>query len=198
MLILKLVAFGFFIKFITGLDDTITRVPVIASITKTRAGKIAFSIGNLAAVSVAIVIAIFFSSLIIEIPYYKYITAGLLILLAAGIYFDFFVHKPREKAEANLLKMQKISIERFTKLMTIGFVASFATLLDDIIAYLPLYTTDNPWEMVWSSIGIISATIFQIILIIFFAEKITKIKYKEEIASAGLVILAVLLVLNIL
>ncbi len=198
MLILKLVAFGFFIKFITGLDDTITRIPVIASITKTRAGKIAFSIGNLAAVSVAILIAIFFSSIIIDIPYYKYITAGLLILLAAGIYFDIFVHKPRKKAEANLLIMQKITIERFSKLMAIGFIASFATLIDDIIAYLPLYITDNPWEMLYSSIGIISATIVQIILIIFFAEKISRIKYKEKIASAGLVILAVLLILNIL
>ena len=198
MIALKFIILGFFVKIITGLDDTVTHVPVIASITRTRMGKIAFSIGTLAAVIVAIIIAIFFSTIIKDFPSYRYITAGLIVLLAAGIYFDIFVHKPRKKAEIILFKQKQISLQRFTKLALIGFVASLATVLDDIIAYLPLFTADSTPVIIYSIVGILAATILEILLIIYFSEKIAKIKYKKEIAAAGLVILAGLLVFNII
>ena len=194
---LKYLFLGFFAKIITGLDDTITNVPIIASVTKTRIGKIAFSIGTLIAIIIAIVLALFFSSILKKIPFYRYIIVGLVFLLAALIYFDVFVHKPRTKAEKKLLKMKKISAKRFTKLVGIGFIASFATVLDDIIAFAPLFLGALITQLS-AIIGILIGAFLEIILVIFFAEKISKIKYKEEIASIGLVILGILILLNII
>ena len=194
---LKYLFLGFFAKIITGFDDTITHIPVLASVTKTRTGKIAFSIGTLLAIIAAIIIAMFFSSIIKKIPFYRYIIVGLIFILAALIYFDVFVHKPRTEAEKRLLKMKKISAKRFTKLLGIGFVASFATVLDDIIAYSPLFLGAF-FAKFYAVVGILIGTVFEILLVIFFAEKIAKIKYKEEIASIGLVILGVLILLKIL
>ncbi len=193
---LKFLLFGFIVKIITGLDDTVTHVPVIASLTRTRMGKIAFSIGTLAAVVVAIITAIFFSSIINDFPSYRYITAGLIILLAIGIYFDIFIHRPRTKAEKKLLKKSGISLERFTKLLFLGFIASLATVLDDIIAFLPLFTTKS--ATFYSISGILAATILEILLVIYFSEKIAKIKYKEEIAAIGLLILAALIIFEVI
>lgn len=195
---IKFLILGFLVKIITGLDDTITSVPVIASITRTKMGKIAFSIGTLAAISVAILIATVFSEIINNIPHYRYITAGLIVFLAIAIYFDLFIHKPKSKAEKKLFRKKIISTARFTKLVVIGFIASLATVFDDIIAYLPLFTDATASISIASGIGIITATILEISLVIFFSERIAKIKYKEEIAAAGLLILAGMIVFNII
>lgn len=194
---IKLIAFGFFIKIITGFDDTVTQVPVIASLTRTRIGKVAFTMGMLGAIIVAILVAVFFSSIIKDFPQYRYITAGLIILLAIGIYFDLFIHKPKKKVEKKFLKNGTISKARFIKLLFIGFIAALATVLDDIIAYLPLFTVD-PSLLAFPIIGILSAAIFEILLVIFFSEKIAHIKYKEEFAAIGLVILSMLILFEVI
>ena len=90
---------GFFSKTIASFDDAVTRIPVVAQLTKTRKGRIAFSIGNLLAVTVVIVIAMFFSSLLEKIPYTRTITSLLILLLAGAIYFDFFDGKIGKKVE---------------------------------------------------------------------------------------------------
>ena len=194
---LKYLGLGFFVKAITGFDDTITHVPILASLTKTRTGKIAFSIGTMAAIILAIIIAVFFSAILHTLPYYKYVAAGLVFALAAAIYFDVFIHKPRTKAEKRLLKRKKITAERFTHLIGIGFVVSFATVIDDIIAYTPVLLGDIS-SKIYAITGIVLFTILEIVLVIYFSEKISKIKYKEEIASAGLVILGILILTGII
>lgn len=196
-MILKFIALGFFVKVITGFDDTLTNVPILASVTKLRICKVAFSIGTLVAICLAIIISMFFATLLHLFPYYKYIAAGLIFALAAAIHFDVFVHKPRTKAEKKLLKRKKISVERFTKLIGIGFIATFATALDDIIAYSPLFLGEI-LERAYAITGILAGTILEIILVIYFSEKITRIKYKEEIASIGLVILGILILIGII
>jgi hypothetical protein len=198
MTALKFIILGFFVKIITGLDDTVTHVPVIASITRTRMGKVAFSIGTLAAVLTAIIIAVFFSAIIKDFPSYRYITAGLIIFLAVCIYFDVFVTKPRKQAEIKLFQKKQISLQRFTKLAIIGFIASLATVLDDIIAYLPLFTADSMSVTIYAASGILLGTILEILLVIYFSEKIAKIKYKEEIAAIGLLILALFILLEVI
>lgn len=187
---------GFFVKVITSLDDTITHIPVIASITKTRIGRIAFSLGNILAVIAAIFVALFFSSVLHEFPYYRFFAAGIVFLLAILIYFDVFVHKPRTEAEKKLLKIKRISAERFTKLLGIGFLASVATVIDDVVAYMPLFL-ENGWVRLYVAVGIIAATILEIIAVIYFSERIAKLKYKEEIASAGLAVLGFLILFNV-
>lgn len=186
---------GFYVKTITGFDDTITRIPLLSSITKTRYGKLMFSLGNILAVVCAILLAIFFSTLLNSIPYHKEISAVLVFALAAAIYFDLFVHKPRSKAEEKINKC--VSLKRCSQLIGIGFIASFATLIDDIVAYLPLFVNDGVM-MYYSIAGIIFGTIVQVILVIYFSEKIAKVKYKEEIAAAGLVILGILILTGLI
>jgi hypothetical protein len=190
MEILSAFLLGVFIKFITGIDDVITRVPVIAAVTRTRMGKIAFAIGSVLAVLVATAIAYFFSSFVIGFPAYRYIVVGVIFILAALIYFDVFVHKPRSKAEQKLMHLNQISAERFTKLLCIGFIASFVTVLDDVIAFLPLFLLDAHL-VIFGLIGIFVMTVVQAILVVTSAQRIARIRYKEEIASLGLVLLGI-------
>lgn len=195
---LKFIVLGFYVKIITGFDDTITHVPVIASLAKKRIGKIAFALGMLSAIIVAITIAVFSSSLIKTIPYYRYITVILIFSLAICIYFDVFVHESRAKTRKKILKEVKgISFGRFCKLAGIGFFAAMATVLDDIIVYVSIFTANSFHMTAYAVSGIILATLFEIILVIFFSEKIAKIKYKEEIASIGLLTLGVLILFNV-
>jgi hypothetical protein len=184
--------FGFLVKIITGFDDTLTNVPVLASVTKVRMGKIAFSVGTLLAIAAAIIASMLLTQAIGFFRYSRYIAAALIFLLAALIYFDVFVHKPRTKAEKKLMHRQKISAEHFTKLIGIGFFATIVTALDDIIAYTPLFLGAGFRVAAFAIAGILAATIVEIILVVYFAGMIAKIKHKQQIASAGLVILGIL------
>jgi hypothetical protein len=186
---------GIFIKIITGLDDTITHIPILASITKKRLGRIAFSIGTLLAIIAAIVVSFFFISAIKHFSYHRYISAFLLFLLAIAMYFDIFVHKPRTRLEAKFRK--KISFKRFTTLLGIGFLASIATVIDDVIAYSPLLAVSGI-NRYYAIAGILIATVLEILVVIYFSKKVAKIKYKEEIASLGLVILGILVLTGII
>ena len=196
LLYIKFFFLGAFVKLITGFDDTITHVPVIASVTNTRIGKIAFSAGILLAISMAVAIALFFAEILSHFTYYRYISAGIIFLLAALIYFDVFVHRPRTKVEEKLLKAKRITVQRFTHLIGIGFMASIATVFDDIVAYLPLFLGGG-LTAAFAAIGIFAAAILEIFLIICFSEMISKIPYKEKIASAGLVLLGILILTGI-
>lgn len=195
MEILHAFLLGVFIKFITGIDDVITRVPVVAALTRTRMGKIAFCTGSVTAVMVATAIAYFFSSFVVSFPAYRYCVVGVIFLLAILIYFDVFVHKPRSKAEKRLMHLNQISAERFTKLLGIGFIASFVTVLDDVIAFLPLFLLDANL-VIFGLLGIFAMTIVQAVLVVNCAERIARIPYKEEIASSGLVLLGIAILMG--
>ena len=190
MEILHALLLGVFIKFITGIDDVLTRVPVVAAVTKTRMGKIAFSIGTVLAVTIATAIAFFFSSFVQDLPAYRYVVAAVVFILAILIYCDVFVHNRRSKAEKRLMRFKKISAEGFTKLVGIGFITSFATVLDDVIAFLPIFLLE-PHLVAFGLLGIFVMTVAQAVLVITSAERIARIPYKEEIAAGGLVLLGV-------
>ncbi len=193
---LKYFILGLFTKIITGLDDTITHIPILASLTKKRFGRILFSIGTLFAIIFAILVSLFFSILIKQIPFYRYISIVLLLVLAGLIYFGVFIEKPRKKAEYKL-RQKKISREKGIKLFVIGFFASVATVLDDIVVYSSLFVKDFSVD-VYIIIGILVATILEIIIVIYFSKKISKLKYKKEIASLGLIVLAFLILFGII
>jgi len=61
---------GFFVKLITGFDDTLVHIPILANITKTKLGRIAFSSGILIAITLAIVLSFLFASFIKTLPYF--------------------------------------------------------------------------------------------------------------------------------
>ena len=88
-------------------------------------------------------------------------------------------------------------VKRILKLITIGFLVAFATIVDDIIIYSSLFlgsVSNVPYVIG----GIFSATILQLSILIYFSKKFMKIKYKKEITVTGLIILGFLILFNIL
>jgi len=196
MIIFKYIISGIIIKAIASVDDFLTRIPLIAALTKTRKGKIAFSFGNLLAVIIVIVLASIFAGLINRLPYSNFISAGLILILAILVYFEVFVVKPKSNLEKKLLKIEKISAERFIKLIGIGFIISFLTLVDDAVVFAGLFLGKNILSQFIIALGIILITLIQLFLLIYFSEKISKLKYKKEIATIAMIILAILILLQ--
>ncbi len=196
-MILKYLVSGFLVKLVTGFDDTLTHIPVLANVTKNKTGKIAFATGILFAISLAIIFSILFASAIRLIPYYKYVSSGLIILLAITIQFDLLVREPQKKLEKKLKKEIGISTRNYFKLLGIGFITAVATVIDDTIAYSSLFLTSlsvAPFVV----LGIFTATICQLTLLIYFSKKIQKIKWKKQITVLGLITLAGLIFFGVL
>jgi len=185
---------GFAAKIVTGLDDVITRIPILSSVTKKRKGQLVFSLGTLLAIFAAIMASFFLASFLRDFSYHHYLTSGLLFLFAILIYFDVFVHIPEKKVEK---KYKKVKSEKLLSLFSIGFISSLATFLDDLVVFTPFFI-DGFRKSFYVSTGIILATIVEIIVIILFARNLMNIKYKEKIASAGLVILGLLILFKVI
>lgn len=184
-------------KTIAGFDDSMIRIPIAANITKTRIGRFAFAIGTFLAITLAIIFSFLFGSMIKSIPYSNYILAALIFFLALSIYFDWFIQKPKKQVEKKLKKIKRISNKRFFKLITIGFFVAFATIIDDTIAYSALFLgpiSNIPYVIA----GIFSATILQLSMLVYFSEKLMKLKYKKEITVTGLMILGILILFGVL
>ncbi len=193
----KYLASAFFVKIIAGFDDTMTRIPILANITRTKLGKFAFVIGVFLAITLAIIISFLFGSAIKAIPYSNYIAAGLIFLIAMSIYFDWFVQKPKKRVERSLVHLKPISKKRFIKLIIIGFLTAFATIIDDMIVYSGLFLgpiSNIPYIVV----GILLATTLQLGAVIYFSHKLMDLKYKKEITVIGLIILAGLIAFKVL
>jgi magnesium-transporting ATPase (P-type) len=194
---LKYLISGFFVKIIAGFDDTLTRIPIAAQLTKTRRGRFAFAGGIFLAICLAIAISFLFASFIKSLPYFRYISATLIFILAVSIYFDVFFQEPKKQVEKKVKRIKKISTRRIFKLIGIGFLTAFATLIDDTIAYSSLFLGDKitfPYVL----IGIFIAVILQLAVIIYFSKKIMKFKWKKEVTTIGLLILAVLILSGVL
>lgn len=187
---------GFLVKTFASLDDTFARIPVVAAITNTRVGKIAFSLGNLLAVSAILIFAIFFSFLIKPVGFVHYLAAGLIFLMAAGVYKANFISHSEQRFSRRFFRLKTVSVERVAQLVGIGFVVSGITLLDDLIVLIPLFI-DNPGFKLELALGVYTATLLEIVAIIFFAERLHKIKYKREIATVVLIILGFLVLFRV-
>jgi len=181
---------GFIAKIITGLDDTLTHTPIIASITKKRLGKIVFLIGMFFSILTLILIAILFADFLAIFPYKNLIAAGLLFLIALYIYLDRFVYRKKERYLKRKEKEAKGKI-RIIELFTLGYITFFATGIDDAVVYSSLLLKSLSHQLIIAS-GIILAALFEFIIIFNFSKLVNKIKYKEIITIIGLVILAIL------
>ena len=188
---------GFIIKFITGIDDSMIHIPVISNITKTRKGKIAFGIGIFLAITLAIIVSLSLSTIIRSFNYYHLISAIIIFLLAVTIQFDLFTSRPKHIVEDKIRHLDHISMKRFFKLIGIGFITAFITVIDDSLAYMSLFISDIK-TIPFSIAGIYTATIIQIFIMIYFSRKISKILYKKEITVIGLVILSALTFFKVL
>jgi len=195
---LKPFIIGFVVKIAASFDDTLTRIPVIASFTKTRRGKVAFSLGTIFSLTAALALALFFTELIDGLSGARMIIAGLLLLLAVVVYLDIFARRTEKKVKEKTRQLERISNQRFFRLMAIGFVVSFLTVLDDVIVMTSIFLNTDIQTKAYISFGIYLATILQVMVTIYFAERISSFRYKKELASAALVILAVLVAANII
>lgn len=199
-MVLKSLIPGFLVKIITGLDDTMVHIPIVANITKTKIGRIAFSLGIFLAISAALILSFLFANAIKTIPYYRYISAALIFLLALAIYSDFFVHEPRRKATKKIKQTKEIRVihtKRVFQLIALGFITAFATVIDDTIAFSSLFFTDYSIA-IYAVIGIYIATLLELTAIIYFSKKIQKIPFKKEITTIGLIALSILILFSVL
>jgi len=177
-------------------DDALIRVPVISSLTETKEGRTAFSIGTLAAVTLAVVFAYLLSHLIDALSFAHLISASFIYLLAFLLYFDLLTPKVLIRKEEKIMAVVKKPKRKFISLVGVGFIVSFATLIDDIIVLIPLYLENASFTKV--TLGIYLAAILQIIVAIFFAGKISRLSFKKEISVISLVILAFLVLLRVI
>ncbi|MEA3329674.1 MAG: hypothetical protein U9Q06_02935 [Nanoarchaeota archaeon] len=196
----KYFSLGFFTRVVTGVDDTLTQVPIVAYATKTKSGRIAFAIGIFLAVCVAVTLSMFFSFLLVKIPYYRYIVGGVLVFLACAIYFELFGHSEnpkKHKPASDKVKFKKISTKRFLRLTGMGFVLAFTTILDDLLAYSPLFF-ESEAPVYYAFSGILFATFFQVYAIVYLSKQLVKLPYRKLIASLGILIIAGLVVTGVL
>jgi len=88
---------GFLAKIIAGADDTLTHTPLISLLTKTKEGKFIFISGMFTSILILIAISIVFANLLQSIPYKNIISALLLLILAAVVYCNRYIHLGRKK-----------------------------------------------------------------------------------------------------
>jgi len=160
---------GFFAKLISGFDDTAVHTPLIARFTKTRAGKLAFIIGMFLALLVILLLADILSELLALFPYRHLVSALFLFLLAFVIYFDIFVHVPRKKAEDKVQKLKGISAKKFGTLLLTGFLAFFATAIDDAIVLSSVIKGDLLTKA-FIVAGVLCAALLELGVIFFFSK----------------------------
>lgn len=164
---------GFVIKTLASLDDTFTKVPVLLGLTRSRVYKFAFALGNMIALLLAVFLAIFFSSFFINIPWFRYFVGGVILILSILIYFDVFA-KGQLKVGEKVIKSEKLTTHRFIEIGSLGFVVSFVTLFDDTLVFIPLFISSYQ-ETFSAVIGIVLATIIQLVFVIFFSELLEKL-----------------------
>ncbi len=189
---LKYIIGGVLSKALASFDDAVTRIPIIAQLTRTKQGRIAFSIGNLLAVTAAVAMAWCFSSLLEKFSYTHVITSILILVLAFFVYLDLFGKKKEEKIEKEKHKIRKkITRSRFFHLIWLGFFVSIITLLDDFVVLTPLFLGDLK-SQIFALIGIYLATFIQLAVMVYLAKGLSKLKHVKEIAVIGLLILSAL------
>ncbi|KPJ85187.1 hypothetical protein AMJ57_03995 [Parcubacteria bacterium SG8_24] len=187
---------GFGVKFIASLDDTIVKLPVISTITRTRTGKVAFALGNLLAVVVAVSLAAISARFLGRFEVSRF-AVGILILLLAGLtLLDLIPGSRRSRPERWPFRDGIVTSRRFLRLILAGFIVSLITLIDDIAAILPLFLG---WEIFPAILaGILVATILHLLMLIFFSDLLDRLPRKREIAAAGLGLYGALIMSGIL
>jgi len=187
---------GFTINLFTSVDDALTRIPILSASTRTLKGMIAFSIGNLLAVTLAIAIAYGLSQFLTLLPGSNVLIAIFIFILAGIIYFDVLNLKPPKRIEKHV-EASKVSSQRLHKLVGLGFVITFITMVDDIFALAPLFI-GTLQESLFVILGIYTASLFLAISVIYFADKLIALPHKRELATAILIGFGILIYFGVL
>lgn len=194
---LKHFLLGFFAKTVASLDDTATKIPVIAVVAKTRTGKYAFALGSLVALLLTLLVAGSIASFISGFAFTRYILGAVIIVLAVLIRLDVLTFREekisawgRSRAQAEARHV------RFIQLTGIGFLVTLVTLIDDTFAYLPLL--NGAWvPRLYAAGGIILSAFIQLFLLIYFAETLQKFRYAKQVSFYGLLAFAALILAGV-
>ena len=186
---------GFIIQFTTSLGDTVARIPISAKLSRRRKGKFAFSTGAFLAITASIFVAFIFAGILEELPHTKYISGAVVLLLSGLIYFDIFKGRIEKRAERKI--SSPLSTERFFKLLGAGFLISSVLVADNTVAIAPLFINTSISVKVAAVVGVVLATILQVVIVIRSAEKIQKLPRKKEITTLSLIILSILIFLGV-
>jgi hypothetical protein len=183
---------GFFAKTVASIDDTATKVPVVAAVAKRRFGKIAFAVGSFIALLATLLIAGSVASLIAGFAYTRYVLGVIILILAVTVRYDIFTVREERFSKWGHARFGARSPERFFYLVSVGFFVTLVTLIDDTFAYLPLLS--GPWILRLAAAGgIILSAIIQLYLLIYVSETLQKFRYAKQVSFYGLLIFAVLI-----
>lgn len=183
---------GFAAKVITGLDDMVTRVPIIASVTKTRRGEIIFAAGSFIALAIVVLLAEILTSYIYLIPHSDIIMGLMMFLLAGLIYADVFVRPAATKAEKKVVKMHP---KRAVAIFGVGLASSFATLIDDLIVFASIFSVGGEAALA-AAAGVLVGGLAQIAAVIGLGDLFDRLHHADDIAAGGLVLLGIAFLLG--
>lgn len=188
---------GFAIKIAAGFDDMFLRVPVVIALTRTRIGKIAFAIGNLLAVILVIAVVRHIAPLMGGIENYRTFVGVAILIIAAAVYFEVFSGFAIRRQEGVVKRFStKFSTERFLTLVIVGFIVSLFTLADDAVVYMPLFVQEGSSSWL-AAAGILVATFLQLIVLVYAAERLAKVKHQKVFATVALVVYAALVLIGV-
>jgi hypothetical protein len=193
---LKYLLSGFLINFFTSIDDALTNIPVLSAVTRTRAGRIAFSIGNVLAVTFTLFLSVLLSRFLETLPYVRIVVPIFLLVIAWTLYFDVLKLRPPRSVALRLQHPEKMHRLRFVKLVGLGFFMTFITIIDDVFALSPLFI-DGLGNALAAVVGIYLAAFSLIIITIRSAAKLAAIPHKKEIAVGVILIFALLFALGV-
>jgi len=182
---------GFFAKTVASLDDTATKIPVMAAVAKRRVEKVAFAVGSFLALIVTLLVAGSLASFIAGFTYARYVLGIIIVLLAFAMRYNVLMVREKKFSRRELLRFRAKHRVKFIQLAGIGFLVTLITLIDDTFAYLPLLA--DVWSARWYAIGgIILSALIQLYLLVYFAETLQKFRYAKEVSFYGLLIFAAL------
>lgn len=184
---------GFITFFVTGLDDTVAYAPFM----QTRRAKVLVSSGIVTATILDILIAIFLSHLVRQLPYPHLIGGSGLVLLGLWILLKRDPDQRRDRIESRMEdEDDQQSVIQELRLFSIGFITFFFTGLDDTIAYSFLLTGQA--AIIGFSAGILTATAVDLLLVFFVADRLRELPYTRVVGGLALIVLGLLLAFQIL
>lgn len=189
---------GFVIKIAAGFDDMFSRVPVMVALTRTRIGKVAFALGNLFAVILVIAVVRHIAPLMGGIENYRTFVGVAILIIAAAVYFEVFSGFAIRRQEGAVKRFStRFSTERFLTLVVVGFIVSLFTLVDDAVVYMPLFVQQEGSSSWFAAAGILVATFIQLMVLVYAAERLAKVRHQKVFSAVALVVYAVLVLTGV-
>lgn len=193
---LKILFASFAVNLFTSIDDALTRIPVLSASARSTSGRIAFSIGNLLAVTVIVGLAYVFSQVLDTLPGGSRTIAVIVLMLAIVVYFDLLTLTPPKRVQGAIIASE-ISPQTHRKLMGLGFIMTFVTMIDDLFALAPFFV--DGWQAsLFAILGIYASSLLLVFGVLYFSKALYALPHKRLFATGTLLVFAGVLAVGIL